>query len=379
MALSVSPSYWESKTFLQHQDVIVIGGGIVGLTAALSMRDKDGIKNVTILERGPIPMGASTRNAGFACFGSLSELIADRKASSTIEDIKNIVAMRKSGLDLLRLRVPDQEMDYVASGGYEYFSAAQTDEFEECRDLIEEYNSIVEDATGLSDTYQLSNETQFGFTSPHPLIYNQHEGQLNPAKLIKYLVKTAKAKGVTIINGAEVQDIEESADSINAILTSGHRFSASKLVHTTNAFVKDLTHVPDVNAVRNQVYVTEEIPKLSLAGCFHSQQGYIYFRNIDNRILIGGARQHFNTEDTDDFGQTVDIKNYLHQFLIRELGLPESIQFDHAWSGILAVGSSKKPLIQQISNRQFIGVRMGGMGVAIGSLVGAELANLTFP
>jgi len=379
MALSVSPSYWESKTFLQHQDVIVIGGGIVGLTAAISMMDKEGIHHVTILERGPIPMGASTRNAGFACFGSLSELIADRKRSSTPEDIKDIVSMRKNGLDLLRQLVPDQEMDYVASGGYEYFSATQTDDFEECWDHIDEYNALVEEATDLSDAYQLLSDNRFGFNSPHPLIYNKHEGQLNPAKLVKYLVKIAKDKGVTIINGAAVDRIEEHDESISAVLSSGHQFSASKLVHTTNAFVQDLMDLADVKPVRNQVYVTEEIAQLSTRGCFHSQEGYIYFRNIDNRLLIGGARQHFNTEDTHDFGQTPEIKNYLRDFLIRELGLPASIRFDYGWSGILAVGSSKKPLIQQISNRQYIGVRMGGMGVAIGSLVGANLANLTFP
>ena len=39
-------------------------------------------------------------------------------------------------------------------------------------------------------------------------------------------------------------------------------------------------------------------------------------------------------------------------------------------------GDKKKPIVKQISNHVFCGVRLGGMGIAIGSLVGRELAAL---
>lgn len=42
----------------------------------------------------------------------------------------------------------------------------------------------------------------------------------------------------------------------------------------------------------------------------------------------------------------------------------------------MGVGKKKRPIIEQLSDNVFCGVRLGGMGVAIGSLVGAELAEL---
>ena len=42
----------------------------------------------------------------------------------------------------------------------------------------------------------------------------------------------------------------------------------------------------------------------------------------------------------------------------------------------MGVGKQKSPIVKQVSNSIFCGVRLGGMGVALGSLVGKELAEL---
>jgi hypothetical protein len=46
------------------------------------------------------------------------------------------------------------------------------------------------------------------------------------------------------------------------------------------------------------------------------------------------------------------------------------------WTGIMGVGASKKPILEKIANNVFCGIRLGGMGVAIGSILGEKLANL---
>ena len=48
-----------------------------------------------------LPQGASTKNAGFACFGSLSEIIDDLKSHSE-EEVIQLVKKRVDGLQLLR-------------------------------------------------------------------------------------------------------------------------------------------------------------------------------------------------------------------------------------------------------------------------------------
>ena len=65
----MSISFWEKESFTCN-DVIVIGGGIIGLSVAISLLESNSKLSVLLLERGVFPSGASTKNAGFACFGS---------------------------------------------------------------------------------------------------------------------------------------------------------------------------------------------------------------------------------------------------------------------------------------------------------------------
>ncbi|MGB1308001.1 MAG: FAD-dependent oxidoreductase, partial [Oceanihabitans sp.] len=110
---------------------------------------------------------------------------------------------------------------------------------------------------------------------------------------------------------------------------------------------------------------------------FHLDKGYYYFRNIDDRILFGGGRNlDFKTEETTVLAQTEIIQNKLEELLKTTILPNTTFEIDHKWSGIMGVGSQKKAIVKQISNHVFCGVRLGGMGVAIGSLVGKELADL---
>ena len=106
-------------------------------------------------------------------------------------------------------------------------------------------------------------------------------------------------------------------------------------------------------------------------------EGYYYFRNIENRILLGGGRNlDFKGEATSTFGETTLIQTRLEEIL-RSIILPDTpFEIDLRWSGIMGMGNQKKPIVKQLANNVFCGVRMGGMGIAIGSLVGRELANL---
>ena len=123
--------------------------------------------------------------------------------------------------------------------------------------------------------------------------------------------------------------------------------------------------------------ITKPIPGLKIEGTFHLDKGYYYFRNIDDRILFGGGRNlDFKAEETTDLGQTEIVQQELER-LLREVILPDvPFEVDRRWSGIMGVGSQKKPILKSISNRIHAGVRLGGMGVAIGSQVGRDLADL---
>ena len=113
-------SYWEIKSWFTNIDYTIVGSGIVGLSCALSLKERFPNANILILEKGTLPQGASTKNAGFACFGSLSEILDDLTAHSE-EEVVEIVTKRFEGLQLLRNNLGDENINYLQYGGYELF------------------------------------------------------------------------------------------------------------------------------------------------------------------------------------------------------------------------------------------------------------------
>ena len=133
----------------------------------------------------------------------------------------------------------------------------------------------------------------------------------------------------------------------------------------------------NVKPARAQVIVTTPIHDLKIKGTFHYQQGYYYFRNIDGRILLGGGRNmDFDGETTTEMVTTEKIIDSLKE-LMSQVILPGSdYSIEYEWSGIMGIGDTKAPIVEKLDERIAVGVRMGGMGVAIGSLIGKELSQL---
>ena len=113
-------SYWEIKEWFNNVDYTIVGSGIVGLNCALQLKKRFPESNVLILEKGILPHGASTKNAGFACFGSVSELLSDLENHSE-EEVFQLVQKRWEGLRLLRSLLGDTEIDYQHHYGHELF------------------------------------------------------------------------------------------------------------------------------------------------------------------------------------------------------------------------------------------------------------------
>jgi gamma-glutamylputrescine oxidase len=114
-------SIWEKETFFAPQDIIIVGSGFTGLWSALKLAEKNPRQKITVLERGVIPTGASTRNAGFSCFGSPSELLHDVAAAGE-EKTFRLVSLRYNGLLQIRKYFTEAEIDYDPSGGFECFA-----------------------------------------------------------------------------------------------------------------------------------------------------------------------------------------------------------------------------------------------------------------
>lgn len=369
-------SYWEQQNFF-HADVIIVGSGIVGLNAAIALKTSRPNLAVTVLERGFLPTGASTKNAGFACFGSISELIEQEKISGT-DGLHQLISKRWNGLQKLRKLVGDRHLSFYNFGGYELFVPAQQKLAADCVSKISHFNHLIKDIVLQSDAFALENAKidQFGFKNVNSLIANQLEGQLDPGLMMKSLLALAGSQGVQVLNSCTVNAIDNEAAGV-VLQTSQGLFKSKKVLLCTNAFVNELLPHLEVKPGRGQVLVTKPIAKLKLKGTFHYDKGYYYFRNIDNRVLLGGGRNlDFKAEATTAFGETPLVQNALEN-LLRDVILPENdFEIERKWSGIMAFGQQLSPIIEEVKPNVFCAVRCNGMGIAIGTQTGQEAAEM---
>ena len=366
-------SYWEYKSWLSNIDFTVIGSGIVGLNCALQLRTLYPKAKILVLEKGGLPQGASTKNAGFACFGSISEVLSDLK-THTKDEVVELVQQRWYGMLALRKLLGDKTIDFQLHGGHELFLKEDKNLFQYCLENIEAANRLLRPVFN-NDAFKTT-PNHFGFK-----VIEQHyishifEGQLDTGKMMSALLQLAMASGITILNSVTVESYEDNSKGV-AVKTNLFEFRTDKLLIATNGFANKLLN-EDMKPARAQVVITKPIENLKIKGTFHLQEGYYYFRNIDNRILLGGGRNlDFKTEETTQFGETELVQQRLHQ-LLKTVILPETpLEIDYSWSGIMGVGKHKKPIIKRLSNNTACGIRLGGMGVAIGTSVGRQLANI---
>ena len=365
-------SYWELKSWFTNVDFTIVGSGIVGLNCALNLKQKYPTATILIVEKGILPQGASTKNAGFACFGSLSEIIDDLKHHSE-QEVLELIQKRWHGLQLLRENLGDQNIEYLQYGGYELFSQNDT-LWEDCISKKATINTLLnpffndEVFSECDNIFQFSNiKTKY--------IFNKFEGQIDTGKMMLTLLEKVQSLGVKIINNCNVEAYSEDENAVK-IKTNHLEFKTKKMLIATNGFATQFLD-EDIQPARAQVLITNPIKDLHIKGTFHLDKGYYYFRNIDNRVLLGGGRNlDFKTEETTEFGQTEIIQNKLEE-LLKTIILPNTnFEIEHRWSGIMGVGTQKKAIVKNLSNNIACGVRLGGMGVAIGSIIGKELADL---
>ena len=273
----------------------------------------------------------------------------------------------------MRQTLGDEALEYQQLGGYELFLKKDRRLYDRCLQKMQEVNSLLKpifkDAvfSNVANTFDFKNVQ-------NNYIRNQFEGQIDTGKMMQALIKKIQEQGVIILNNSMVETYTEQSNNV-VIKTNHFEFSSAKLILTTNGFARQLIN-EDVQPARAQVLITKPLKDLHIKGTFHLDCGYYYFRNIDNRILLGGGRNlDFKTENTTDFSQTQRIQNALEALLKNTILPDREFEIEHRWSGIMGVGFQKKPIVKQLSNHVYCGVRMGGMGIAIGSSIGKQVSE----
>ncbi|RPI68401.1 MAG: FAD-binding oxidoreductase [Ignavibacteriae bacterium] len=415
----MNPSFWEHDVWNQAAsqprsgfvhltcDVAIIGGGIIGISTAIELKERHPDLHVVVIERSDPPRGASTRNAGFACFGSVSEIAHDIDLMGA-DQARDLVQRRLEGLHQLRSRCSGFDIGYEEHGGHEIFI-----DHHPSLDRIDEINTLLEPLFH-GPAFAVRNDliAAHGF-SPRvaTLVHTPYEGTLHSGLMVRGLWSLAQRLGVEIVVGEVVPRLTRNDsttlprsarndstplprsarnDSTALLLSTGEEITAQRVVLATNALFPESLLLESLatsrsaseslassRPARGQVFVTAEIPGLRLRGSYHYDEGYVYFRNIGDRILLGGGRNlDIDGETTAEFETTPQIQTYLEGLLAEVIAPGHDVQIERRWAGIMGFRDDKQPFVGEIAPGVIQAFGCNGMGVAIGSTIARQAAEL---
>lgn len=372
--MSYMLSWWEKSVLVRPFDFVVLGAGLIGKQIAIKIKLHHPSARIALVDRSPLSYGASTRNAGFACFGSVSEILDDFKRSSTGE-VMDLLHKRYKGINQLRAEFGDENIGFRPTGSYEIFTDKSSAEL--ALDGCDNINHMIENVAGLKHTFEIKASRHLGMRTEEKCLFNVHEGMLNSGMLNETINDRAHRLGIIPLYGLNIDGIRKSANGYIMSSAQGTDIECNQLIIANNAFAKPFLPELDIEPARGQIIITKPLANLPFDGIFHSDKGYIYFRNVGDRVLIGGGRNLFHEEEnTFDMTGSEKIKLYLENYL-RDVVLPGiKTETEMHWSGIMAMGREKLPIIRRVDDNLLICVRMSGMGVALGPVLSDELLDL---
>lgn len=368
-------SFWEHDAMLDA-DFIVVGGGIIGLQTALELRERRPQDRIVVLERGLLPSGASSRNAGFACFGSLTEILSDLELLGDAA-VLAMVERRWRGLSRLRQRLGDDDIGYEAFGGFDLLFDSHLGALQRLDEANRKLQPLFGRAIFSVDHTALA-ASGFG-PQVKALVKNPLEGQVHSGKLMRALAKLASARGIEIHTGAQVDTLEESGGEVQVGVTGNRNiaFRAPYVAVCTNGITGELLGDTGIVPARGQILVTDEIPDLPWRGTYHLEQGFYYFRNVGRRVLLGGGRNlALDAEATTDMVLTPTIQSALERLLHDTILPGRKVGIAHRWSGVMGFAVDKQPIVRMLSDRVALGFGCNGMGVALGAEIATQTAQL---
>lgn len=322
-------------------DLVVVGGGYLGLWTALLAVTREPGRDVLLLEARTCGHAASGRNGGF-CEASLTHGLGNGIARWP-EELADLIRLGRANLDAIEATVADRSIDcdFVRSGT---LSVATADH--QVADLVEERE--VAAAAG-HDLLLLDREALAArVSSPTFLggLFDPDSAIVEPARLAWGLRAACLDAGVRIAEHTEVLDLAGRDRSVELRTTAG-TVRARQVVLATNAARPLLRRLRlMIVPVYDYALMTEPLSaeQRSAVG-WHGREGisdrthqFHYFRTTwDGRILWGGydAVYHFASRQRTSYEQRAETYETLAANFFRTFPQLEGLRFTHRWGGVI--------------------------------------------
>ena len=354
----------------EQADVVVVGGGFTGLSAALHAAEAG--YSVILLEAQRIGWGASGRSGGQMIPGlrwSVDELIAELGRSRTAE----LLGLVNSAGDLVRQRIARHAIACDLRHGH-FHAAAKPKHLDAMRRELDTLQVLL----GYADASIVSKADQTDFVgSPryHGGMIDMNGGHLHPLNYALGLASAALAAGVRIFEDSAAVHVDHGSP-VRASTARGS-VTARHAVLAADSWMGDL--VPGLARMTMPVinYNVATAPldpalahSLMPTGAAVADSRFVlnYYRlSADNRLIFGGGEKYSPRPPADVAGF---VRPYLEQVFPQLKG----VTIDYAWGGSVGLTLNRLPQFGRIGN-SFYAHGWSGHGVVLTTLAGDLIAQ----
>ncbi|MDC0980179.1 FAD-binding oxidoreductase [Bdellovibrionales bacterium] len=379
----MSFSYWQdgsSKINHPSFDLVVIGGGISGLSAAYWLQKEDPSLKIALLEKNQIASGASGRNAGFITSGSVEHYnrLVERWGEKLAREIwsfseRNLELLKEEFLENLDFK-KRQQLGFEERGSFSLASTeSELEELKKTSRLMKKHQIEVE----LLEEADV--EKRLGVTGFRGGVKYLHDASINPVELCRWIAGQFRGD---LFEGTEVSRVTQDGEE-RVVHTNRGEFHTSAVVYAGNGYLPSLDPFFDemVFPTRGQILVTEPVPRFMEGPCY-ANFVLDYFRQLESgEVIIGGFRQ---LEKVTEVGYsdhiTETIQSALYDFLQKHIPHLSGKLVTHRWAGVMGFSADGQPFVGAKPDDSQIfylgGFTAHGLGLAFHS--GRCLADLVF-
>jgi gamma-glutamylputrescine oxidase len=377
-----APSYYAATAHLApdlpalegevRADVVVVGAGYTGISAALELARRG--YDVVVLETHRVGWGASGRNGGQICTG-FSASLAKIEKSVGLDDARKLFAVAEEGKALIAERIARHAIDCDLKWGYLH-AAPKARHVEE----LKEEQEVAERRFGYEGRLRLVDRDEVRRMVASPLyvggLYDADAGHLHPLNYCLGLAKAAREAGARIFENSEVVRLETGRPAI--AVTAKGRVTADFAVLAGNAYLGGL--VPQIQSkvmpVGTYIGATASLGENRATSLIPDDVAVAdtnfvlnYFRrSCDHRMLFGG-RVSYSTIMPPYLPRAMRAK------MLQVFPQLSDVEFEYTWGGFVAITVERTPDVGRIAPNVYYAQGYSGTGVALSGIVGQIIAE----
>ncbi|MDQ8700630.1 FAD-binding oxidoreductase [Hyphomicrobium sp. LHD-15] len=380
--ITYRPYWWEaaprprvSLLLPRQTDVVVVGSGFTGLSAALTLL-RNG-RDVVVLERGDPGFGASTRNGGQIGSGNqkfrVKRLIELRGRAKAEAMLREGVRM----LDHIEHLIETEKIDCHFTRCGRFRAAVQPEHYEAMARDMEDLRQIAGVESFMVPRSE--QQTEIGTDVFHGGSILPQDASLHPGLYHAGLIQRIQEAGGHIAGNAAAQDISSNGDGGYSVTTPLGTIAARDVIIATNGYTDGL--VPELGRrivpIGSGLIATGQIPEATFSRLMPKNRVYgntnrvfYYFRAAPGeRRVIWGGRVGRLANNTSPLAFRHLARDMLHVF-------PDlaDVQISHAWDGMIGYTYDEVPHLGRTAAGLYYALGYCGTGVSRATYFGNRIA-----